>query len=44
MELDRLDRSVASVKQMTEAARLMREAMKGLKEANPTSAPADRRL
>ncbi len=35
MELDRMDQAVASVRQMTEAARLMMEAMKGLKEANP---------
>ena len=34
MELNKLDRSVASVKQMADAAKLMIDAMKGLKEAN----------
>jgi hypothetical protein len=34
MELERLDQSVGSVRQMTEAARLMMDAMKGLKDAN----------
>ena len=35
MELDKLDQSVAAVQKMTEAAKLMMEGMKGLKEANP---------
>jgi len=35
MDLDRMDQSIASVKKMEEAARLMMEAMKGLKDANP---------
>lgn len=35
MELERLDQTVASVKQMAEAGRLMLEAMKTMKEANP---------
>jgi hypothetical protein len=36
MELDKLDQSVASMQKMTEAARLMMEGMKGLKDANPS--------
>jgi hypothetical protein len=36
MELERLDQSVASIEQMAQAARLMMDAMKGLKDANPT--------
>ena len=36
MELERLDQAVASMKQMADAARLMMDGMKGLKEANPT--------
>lgn len=39
LELDKLDQSVASIRQMTEAARLMMEAMKGLKEANANTTP-----
>lgn len=39
MELEKLDQSVASVRQMAEAARLMMEAMKGLKEANANTTP-----
>ena len=35
MDLERLDQSVASVQKMTEAARLMMEGMKGLREATP---------
>jgi autotransporter adhesin len=35
MEIERLDQTVASVKQMAEAGRLMLEAMKTMKEANP---------
>ncbi|MBE0543327.1 MAG: hypothetical protein IH623_18435 [Verrucomicrobia bacterium] len=38
MELERLDQTVASVKQMAEAGRLMLEAMKTMKEANPGGA------
>lgn len=34
MELDRLDQTVSSFRQMTEAGRMMLEAMKGLREAN----------
>ncbi len=36
MDLERMDQSVTSVKKMEEAARLMMEAMKDFKEANPT--------
>jgi hypothetical protein len=35
MEIERLDQTVASVKQMAEAGRLMLEAMKTMKEPNP---------
>jgi hypothetical protein len=35
MEIERLDQTVASMRQMTEAARLMMDAMKVMKEANP---------
>jgi hypothetical protein len=38
MELERLDQTVGSVKQMAEAGRLMLEAMKTMKEANPGGA------
>lgn len=38
MELERLDQTVASVKQMAEAGRLMLEAMKTMKDANPGGA------
>lgn len=34
MELERLDQSVVSIQQMAEAARMMMDAMKGLKDAN----------
>ena len=34
LELDKMDQSVAAVRQMTDAARQMLEAMKGLKDAN----------
>jgi hypothetical protein len=37
MELDKLDQSIASVRQMTDAAKLMMEAMKGLKDASSTN-------
>ena len=39
LQLDKLDQSVTSVKQMAEAARLMMEAMKGIKEANAGTSP-----
>lgn len=42
MDLERLDQSVASMKQMAEAARLMMDAMKGLQEANPNSGTVPR--
>ena len=35
MELDKLDQSVAAVQKMTEAAKLMMEGMKCLKDSNP---------
>lgn len=38
MEIERLDQTVASMRQMTEAARLMMDAMKVMKEANPGTA------
>lgn len=37
VELERLDQSVTAVKQMTDAARLMMEAMKDLREADPST-------
>lgn len=40
MQLDQLDQSVASVRQMTEAARQMMNAMQNLKQANPKTTPA----
>lgn len=42
MQLDQLDQSVASLRQMTEAARMMMDAMKGLKEANANSGNGSR--
>jgi hypothetical protein len=39
LELDKLDQSVAAVRQMTDAARMMMEAMRGLKEANAGAPP-----
>jgi hypothetical protein len=36
MDLERMDQSVTSVKKMEEAARLMMEAMKDFRDANPT--------
>jgi hypothetical protein len=43
LELERLDQSVASLEQMAQAARLMMDAMKGLKDANAApGAPGNR--
>lgn len=39
MDLEKLDQSVASVQKLTEAAKLMTEGMKGLREANPQTGP-----
>jgi hypothetical protein len=38
MDLNRLDQTVTSFKQMTEAGQLMLQAMKGLQQANPNPA------